>query len=360
MRSITVPSSTGGRAVKGGLLVAVIALAIAFPLVLTNPAVTDYGVFAMIFVTAASAWNIFSGNSGYISLGNAVFYGSGAYALGLMAKGWNVPSTQVFDLLPLVGVIGAGIALVFGLIALHVRRHTFIVITIAVFFIFQLMAFNFSFTGGSSGLNSPFLTWQPVSYNQNFYYIALGFAVATIAIAALVRRSRFGLQLRAIRDDEDRARGLGVKTMRVKLAALVITGAITAMIGAVWFYFVNQVQPQSGFDPLWDLQIVLMAFLGGYGTIAGPVLGALIVEPGTLWLNSQPQFSGGYLSQILLGVVFLFVILVLPRGIVPTGGEWIRKLRTRGRPAVVTTVDMPSRGDVPPEPPVSDKVGAAQ
>ncbi|HTU73703.1 MAG TPA: branched-chain amino acid ABC transporter permease [Trebonia sp.] len=327
-----------GAAIRGGLLVVALALAIAFPLVFTNPAVTQYGVFAMIFVTAASAWNIFSGNSGYVSLGNAVFYGSGAYALGLMAKGWNVQGTQVFDLLPLVGLIGAGIALVFGLIALHVRRHTFIVITIAVFFIFQLMAFNFSFTGGSSGLNSPFLTWQPVPYNQNFYFIALGFAVATVIVATLVRRSRFGLQLRAIRDDEDRARGLGVKTMRVKMTALVITGSITAMIGGVWFYYINQVQPQTGFDPLWDLQIVLMAFLGGYGSISGPVIGALIIEPGTLWLNTQPQFSGGYLSEILLGVIFLFVVLVMPRGIVSTGAEWIKRLRSRGRPAVVPAV----------------------
>jgi branched-chain amino acid transport system permease protein len=327
-----------GAVIRAGLIVVLLALALAFPLVYTNPAVTNYGVFAMIFVTAASAWNIFSGNSGYISLGNAVFYGSGAYALGLMAKGWNVQGTQVFDLLPLVGLVGAGVALVFGLIALHVRRHTFIVITIAVFFIFQLMAFNFSFTGGSSGLNSPFLTWQPVPYNQNFYYIALGFAVATIVVAGLVRRSRFGLQLRAIRDDEDRARGLGVKTMRVKLTALVITGALTAMIGGVWFYYINQVQPQTGFDPLWDLQIVLMSFLGGYGSISGPVLGALIIEPGTLWLNTQPQFSGGYLSEILLGVIFLFVVLVMPRGIIPTGAEWIKRLRTRGRPAVVPAV----------------------
>jgi branched-chain amino acid transport system permease protein len=341
-----VRSLSRDNAIGYGLLLIAAAVAIAFPQVFPNQAVTNYGVFAMIFVTAASAWNLFSGNSGYISLGNAVFYGSGAYALGLMAKGWNVQGTQVFDLLPLVGVIGAGIALAFGLIALHVRRHTFIVITIAVFFIFQLMAFNFSFTGGSSGLNSPFLNWQGASYNTTFYYIALGFAIMSIVAAWLVRRSRFGLQLRAIRDDEDRARGLGVKTLRVKLTALMITGAITAMIGGVWFYYINQVQPQTGFDPLWDLQIVLMAFFGGYGSISGPVLGALIIEPGTLWLNTQPQFAGGYLSEILLGVIFLFVVLVMPRGIIPTSGEWVRRLRTRGRPAVVATV--------------TEKVGAAQ
>ena len=307
--------------------------AVAFPQVFTNPSVTNYGVFAMIYVTAAIAWNIFSGNTGYISLGQAVFFGSGAYAMGIAAQDWHINGTEVFALLPLSGAVGALIAVPFGLIALRVRRHTFIVITIAVFFIFQLMAFNFWFTGGTSGLNSPFLSWPAASYNTPFYYIALAFAVGSIAIAWLVRRSRFGLQLRAIRDDEDRARGLGVKAMRVKLTAFVISGAITAMIGAVWFYYSNDVHPQTGFNPLFDLTLVLMAFLGGYGSISGPVLGALIIETLTLWLNTQPAFTGS-LSNIMLGAVFLLVVLFLPRGIIPTGGELITKIRTRGRPAV--------------------------
>jgi branched-chain amino acid transport system permease protein len=323
----------------GGLLV-LIAIVIAFPQVYTNPAVTNYGVLALIYVTAASAWNIFSGNTGYISLGQAVFFGSGAYTMGIAARDWNLSGDTVFALLPLCAAVGAAIAVPFGLIALRVKRHTFIVITIAVFFIFQLMAFNFSFTGGSSGLSSPFLTWPAATYNTPFYYIALGCAAGTIAIAWLVRRSRFGLQLRAIRDDEDRARGLGVKAMRVKLASFVISGAITATIGAVWFFYLNQVQPQTAFDPLFDLTLVLMAFLGGYGSISGPVLGALIIEPLTLWLHSQPQFSGGSLSQVLLGGIFLLVVLFMPRGIVPTGGELITKIRTRGRPAVIPATTM--------------------
>lgn len=329
---------------KAAGLVLLIAAAVAFPKVFTNPAVTNYGVFTMIFITVASAWNIFSGYSGYISLGHAVFFGSGAYAMGIAARDWHVLGTTVFDLLPLCGAVGAALAVPFGLIALRVRRHTFIVITIAVFFIFQLMAFNLSFTAGSKGLPSPFLAWPVSGYNTPFYYIALAYAAGTIVIAWLVRRSTFGLRLRAIRDDEDRARGLGVKTMRVKLGAFVLSGAITAMIGAVWFYYINQVEPQTGYDPLFDLTIVLMAFLGGYGTVAGPVLGALIIEPGSLWLNTQPQFSGGSLSEILLGAVFLVVVLFVPRGIIPTGGEWVTRLRTRGRPAVVpaTVVDAPA------------------
>jgi len=329
-----------GPVLKGGGLLALIVIAIAFPQVYSNPAVTNYGVLALIFVTAASAWNIFSGNTGYISLGQAVFYGSGAYTMGIAARDWNISGTTVFALLPLCGAVGAVIAVPFGLIALRVKRHTFIVITIAVFFIFQLMAFNFTFTGGSSGLGSPFLSWPAASYNTPFYYIALAYAAGTIAIAWLVRRSRFGLQLRAIRDDEDRARGLGVRAMRVKLSAFVISGSITAMIGAVWFFYINQVEPQTGFDPLFDLTLVLMAFLGGYGSISGPVLGALIIEPLTLWLNTQPQFSGGSLSEILLGGIFLIVVLFMPRGIIPTGGELTTRLRTRGRPAVTPATTM--------------------
>jgi branched-chain amino acid transport system permease protein len=347
-----VTNSRLGTGAKGGGLVLLAVVAVLFPQVFTNPSVTNYGVLAMIYVTSATAWNIFSGNTGYISLGQAVFYGSGAYAMGIAARDWHIEGTMVFALLPLSAAVGALIAVPFGLIALRVRRHTFIVITIAVFFIFQLMAFNFWFTGGSSGLDSPFLSWPAASYNTPFYYIALAAAAGSVAIAWLVRRSRFGLQLRAIRDDEDRARGLGVKAMPVKLSAFALSGALTGLIGAVWFYYLNQVAPQTGFNPLFDLTLVLMAFLGGYGSISGPVLGALIIEPLTLWLNTQPAFSGS-VSEILLGAVFLLVVLFMPRGIIPTGGELITKVRMRGRPAVIPVTATGPAASAPPVPPVS-------
>jgi branched-chain amino acid transport system permease protein len=334
---------------RGGGLVLLLVLAVLYPQVWSNPAVVNYGVLALIFVTAAVAWHIFSGNTGYISLGQAVFYGSGAYAMGIAARDWHIAGARVFELIPLSGAVGAAIAIPFGLIALRVRRHTFIVITIAIFFVFQLMAFNLWFTGGSSGLGSPFLSWAPVPYNQNFYYIALACTVGAIIVAWLIGRSRFGLQLRAIRDDEDRARGLGVKAMRVKLGAFAISGAITAMIGAVWFYYINQVEPQTGFNPLFDLTLVLMVFLGGFGTIAGAVLGALIIEPLTLWMNTQPAFSGS-ISEVIIGAIFLLVVLFMPRGVIPTGSEFFTKLRTRGRPAVIpaTTVRPASLRSEPP------------
>ena len=336
---------------KSGGLVVLLVLAVLFPQVFTNPSITNYGVLALVFATAAVGWHVFSGNTGYIALGQAVFFGSGAYAMGIAARDWHMQATAVFELLPLCAAVGALIAIPFGLIALRVRRHTFIVVTIAVFFIFQLMAFNFAFTGGSSGLSSPFLSWAPVPYNQNFYYIALACAVAAIVVAWLVGRSRFGLQLRAIRDDEDRARGLGVKAMRVKLAAYMISGAITALIGGVWFYYLNQVQPQTGFNPLFDLTLVLMIFFGGYGSIAGSVLGALIIEPLSLWLNTIPALNG--LNEIVLGAILLVVLLFMPRGILPTAAEFMTKVRTRGRPAVVPATTIGAASTTPSAPPVS-------
>ncbi len=238
------------RAGAGLALIVLAVAAIAFPLVFSSPVVTNYAIYALIFVAAVSAWNVFSGFSGYISLGHAVFFGSGAYAVGIAARDWHVNGVAVFGLLPLAAAVGAVIAVPFGLVALRVRRHTFIVITIAVFFIFQLMAFNFeSFTGGTSGTSAPFLPWSPTSFNDHFYYITLGCAVAMIVIAVLIRRSRFGLQLRAIRDDEDRARGLGVHAMRVKLTAFVLSGAVTAAVGGVWFLYLTQVAAAIGIRP---------------------------------------------------------------------------------------------------------------
>jgi len=320
------------RATAGLGLIVLAAVAVAFPLVFSSPVTTNYAIYALIFVAVVSAWNVFSGFSGYISLGHAVFFGSGAYTVGIVARDWHVNGVSVFALLPLAAAVGAVIAVPFGLVALRVRRHTFIVITIAVFFIFQLMAANFSFTGGSVGVAAPFLPWNPVSFNDHFYYITLGCAVVAIVIAVLVRRSRFGLQLRAIRDDEDRARGLGVRTMKVKLTAFVLSATVAGLVGGVWFLYLTQVQPPSGYDPLFDLSLVLMAFLGGLGTISGPVLGALVIEPGQLYLTIR--YTSGYLSEILLGALFLLIALFVPRGIVPTAGEWVRRLRTRGRPAV--------------------------
>jgi branched-chain amino acid transport system permease protein len=321
-----------------GIAALLAALAV-FPLVFSNPLYTQFGVDTMLFVGAASAWNIFSGYSGYVSLGHAVFFGIGAYTLGLLAEHWHTTGYPVFALLPLCGLLAGVIAVPFGLIALRVRRHTFVVITIAMFFIFQLMAFNFGFTGGSSGILAPQITLPAATFNDPFYYIAFTIAVLVVLMSWLVRRSRFGLRLLAIRDDEDRARGLGVPVTRIKLTAFVLSAIPVGMIGGLWMFFIGQVLPQYGFDPTFDLGVALMSFLGGFGTVAGPVLGALMVEPVQQWLTVYVTNSN--LSLIAEGVVFLLVILLLPRGIIPTARERIMKLQAARKARVAEAPAQP-------------------
>ncbi|MGH2873617.1 MAG: branched-chain amino acid ABC transporter permease [Solirubrobacteraceae bacterium] len=315
---------------RRGLNAAGIAIAIAvlilFPIVITDPATTSIAVFTVIFMVAATSWNIFSGYSGYLALGHAVFFGCGAYAVGLIAQDNHVAGGwPVFALLPLGGLVASGVAIPFGLVALRTRRHTFVVVTIAIFFIFQLAAINLSFTGGTSGLLFPIAPFSAANFNQPFYYVGAGILLFAVLVSWAVRRSRFGLQLLAIRDDEDRARGLGVKTRRVKLIAFMISAFPIGMVGGLYFDFVGQVFPQYGFDPLFDLSVALMAFFGGLGTIAGPLFGALVLE--SLQQYLEQTFPSNAIYLIAYGAIFLVVILLLPRGVQPGIGELIARRR---------------------------------
>lgn len=301
-----------------GLLV-LLAFAIVFPLLFSNPAVTTIAIFTLIFIAAATGWNIFSGYSGYIALGHAAYFGVGAYALAIMCQDWNVPGGYMpFFLVPVAGLIAALFAFPLGWVALRVRRHTFVVITIAIFFILQLLAFNLhDLTNGSTGLGLPIPTdWSGDFFNTPFYYVSLAVVLFAIAVSWWVRNSKYGLGLLAIRDDEDRALGLGVKTGPSKLAAFVISALIVGMTGAIWAYFVESIYPPVAFDPLFDVAVALMTFLGGLGTIAGPILGALLLEPTQQYFTLQFGQGGYYL--VIYGALFLVVILLLPQGVIPT------------------------------------------
>ena len=321
-------------AVRAPRLVRVLGVAVAlailglFPLVFSNPTTTSIAVFTLIFMVSASAWNLFSGSSGYIALGHAVYFGCGAYTLSLLANhlgfaaGWGV-----FALVPVAGIVAGLIAIPTGLIALRARRHTFVVITIAFMFIFQLAAANLAFTGSTSGLQPPTPLWGVDTYNRNFYYVTAVILVLTVTLTWLVRRSRFGLQLLTIRDDEERARGLGVRVGRIKLTAFVLSAIPVGMVGGIYAYFLGQIFPQFAFDPLFDLSIALMAFIGGLGTLAGPLLGALVLESLQQYFTVQYGASQAYL--IIYGVLFLVVVLVLPRGVIPSVEELIGRWRAR-------------------------------
>lgn len=326
----TAPGRGAGRVWKPALWVLALVVAALAPLVLSNPAYIEMGVFTLIYVTNASAWNLFAGYSGYISLGNGAFYGTGAYTFGILATHLAPkPGAGTFVLLLVAGLAAAVVAVPFGLVSLRTRRHTFVVISLAIFFLFQLLAYNVSFTGGSGGMQIPSPNWTGQAYYTPFFYVALILAVVTVLLSWKIRRSRLGLHLLAIRDDEGRARGLGVRTLRVKMVTLLISAALTGMAGGLYAYLLGQIFPQFAFYAAWGITVVLMCLVGGTGTVTGPILGALLLEPLGQW--STLEFSGGSQYLIVLGIVFLAVMYFLPRGLIPTIGGKVRRFRVRRR-----------------------------
>ncbi len=307
----------------------------AFPLVVTNPEWTTIGVFTLIFMACTTSWNMFSGYSGYIALGSGVWYGIGAYTMTLCAIHWHLaPGAGMFWLVPLGGLFAMIAAVPIGWVVLRVRRHTFVVITIAVFFIAQLSAINAGFTGGTAGLFMPYIPWGASYYNVPFYYVALAIVIFITVLSAAVRRSRFGLQLLAIRDDEDRALGLGVRVWAVKLTGFSMSAFTIGMCGALYAMFQGQIYPQFVFDPLFDISIALMAFFGGLGTLVGPLLGALVLESLQQYLTVS--YSNGSLYLILFGSLFLIVILFMPQGVVVAIRDRLSKRAERERDAVAS------------------------
>ena len=267
-----------------------LAVAIAFPFVENgNQGNMSIAVFALIFMAAVSGWNIFSGYSGYLALGHAVFFGVGAYTIALIGTDWHVAAGWTVMALAArlrrrrrarrdPGRDGR---------AAHApphlrRRHDRLSSSSS-----RRWRPTSVFTGGTGGVQVPFVSWSFSVFNERFYYVALVIVVATVALSWAVRRSRFGLQLMAIRDDEERARGMGVRTARVKLAAFVLSAIPVGMVGGLWAYFLGSVYPQSAFDPLFDIALALMGFFGGIGTIAGPLLGALRARVAAAVLDAE-------------------------------------------------------------------------
>lgn len=290
-----------------------------FPILLSpNTAVTDIAVYTLIFMMGAVGWNIFSGYTGYISVGHTVYFGVGAYTLGLICNQWQVPGGYLpFVLLPIVGLVAGLFALPMGALILRTRKFAFTTTTIAFLFIFQLLAFNLTgITNGSRGIYLPVPPWDPNLSDLPFYYVAFILLVIAAFVSWRIRNSKYGLGLLAIRDDEDRASSLGISSGPYKLVAYVISAIFVGMAGGMFVYFVGTILPQFVFDPIVDVNLTTIMFLGGLGTLSGSFIGAILVVPLQQWLTQQ--FGVSSLNLVIFGTLLLVVLLVLPQGIVPS------------------------------------------
>ena len=213
---------------------------------------------------------------------------------------------------------------------MRTRADVFAIVTITLLFIAQTLAFNLrSITDGAQGKAVAMPPFPVETYDWPFYYAMLALLAFAMGVSFYFRRSKIGLSLLAVRADEDKAHGVGVRVTGVKLIAFGVSVGITAMIGGVWAYYVGFVYPQFAVDPLVTIGMVLMTFLGGRATLWGPVIGAFILVPAQQ--TFAYQFGASQVYLLAYAAIFLIIMLLLPRGILPTITDRLRSRRKRGQ-----------------------------
>ena len=264
----------------------------------------------LYFIIVAQGWNFIGGFTGYAAFGNVVFFGIGAYSVGVFLE-----NDKPFWMGLAAGVIGAGVfAFLVGLPVLRLRGHYFAIATLGIAEAMGefVAAKNIGGPGGEVSLTPP---PGGLGTFTVFYYAFLAVAVVTLLATAWVTRTRFGYALVAIRENEAAAESLGIATFWYKVAAFVASALPTALAGGLWAYWLTSFEPTgegNAFDVGLSVAMVLMTFLGGAGTIVGPIIGAIIIE----WLDTQSTVLFTDIHGILLGALIVLVTIFLPQGLI--------------------------------------------
>jgi branched-chain amino acid transport system permease protein len=321
-----------------GLAVAVLAYALLAPLTsleaaqaLNVPLLTDRLWFRIATITAmfavmATAWNIIGGLTGYAAFGNVAFFGIGAYTTGMLIAKAKWPFLLALPMAPLAA---ATFAVLIGMPLLRLRGHYFAVASLGVGVAVGELVQNLDYRGapifgGASGLFMPILAVP--DRDLYFFYLMLAAAAISIAVTWAVLHSRFGYGLIAIRENEEAAAVIGVNTTVHKVAAFALAAALTGLAGGIfaqWNVFIDQ---ENSFPIGYNVEMILMALLGGTGTVFGPAAGAVVLQlliqflsgslPVTLDLPFVPEDAMPVLAQVVLGVLLTIVVIFAPRGVI--------------------------------------------
>src|SRR5437763_2047571 len=298
---------------------AAIALAIvfvAYPFVFSNAFYLDIGVALLLAAISASAWNIVGGYAGQVSVGHSMFFGVGAYTPLLFYHLWGLP--------PVAGVpagmlVSLALAVAIGMPTFRLQGHYFSMATIAVAELIRIFVGTWEFVGAAIGLQGPAVgrAWWDLTFASEvpYYYIFLAVLAVVLLVTWYVQRRRFGYYLRAVKAGERAARSLGVSVRRTKLYALMLSAAFTSVAGSLYSIKTGFIDPESGFGILVSVQMVIIAALGGAGTLYGPLVGALILIP--LQTATNTWFGGGGtgLTYILYGGIIVIIARFEPGGL---------------------------------------------
>jgi branched-chain amino acid transport system permease protein len=317
-----------GRAIA---LAAAIALVV-YPLVTDDFYYQNMIILSLVFAVGASGLNIISGFAGYISLGQGAFLGLGGYTIGVLAA--RNPDVPIWWWVPVAGIVAALIALVLGLVSLRSSGPAFVIITVAFLFLVQVFAVNWvSVTNGTAGLTMPLPDWDRDIINLPFYYALVLVLALQLLMTWWIRRTKLGMGLIAIREDETKAATIGINLPVEKIIAFMASAVFVGMAGAVYGYYLTFIDPRGMFGILISVQLVLSMLIGGKATLWGPVLGAFLIEPLNEITNNS--FGGGNARLFLFGGLLVLVVIFLPRGILPAIESALSWRRTRGKAGLV-------------------------
>jgi branched-chain amino acid transport system permease protein len=325
--------STGGASVirSASLWLGVgLAALIALPYAIANPAHINLVILVLMAAQIGVAWNIIGGYAGQISLGHVAFYGIGAYGSVLLFTRFGV---NPWIAIPLSAAIAAVLSLPVGWSCFRLKGHYFAMATIAVAEIVQIAFSNWEFAGASVGLNLPMTEqgWHTLIFPGKlpYYYLALGLLLLTLLANWLIVRSHVGFYLRAIKDEPDAARSLGVNISTYKQFALVVSSFFAAMGGGLYAFKELYIDPTSVLATSVSIKMALVSILGGVGTLIGPIVGAALL---TLIEESSRVLLGGSgrgIDLIVYSVLIIAIAVYYPRGVVGWVSELIARRRAR-------------------------------
>jgi branched-chain amino acid transport system permease protein len=300
--------------VRWGIL-ALAVLLLLYPFILSGPFYWDIGVAFLLAAISASAWNIVGGYAGQVSVGHSMFFGVGAYVPLLVYQVWGLPPVAG---VPLGVVVSLLLAVAIGTPTFRLQGHYFSMATIAVAELVRIFVGTWDFVGAAIGLQGPAVGrgWWDLTFRSElpYYYIFLGVLAVVLLVTFAVVRSRFGYYLRAIKAGERAARSLGVPVRATKLKALMLSAAFTSVAGSLYAIKTGFIDPDSGFGILVSVQMVIIAALGGAGTLFGPLIGALILVPLQTATNTWFGGGGSGLTYILYGGIIVLLARFEPGG----------------------------------------------
>jgi branched-chain amino acid transport system permease protein len=317
----------------GRILLAVAGvLLLAFPALVADTYYQNMVILSLVFAVGASGLNIITGFAGYVSLGQGAFVGLGGYTIGILATRFDSVSPWIW--VPLAGVVTALVAVILGLVSLRSRGPAFVIITVAFLFLIQVITINWrSLTNGTEGLSLPLPTWSADFLNWPFHYALVVILAVQIWMSWWIRRTKLGLGLIAIREDETKAATIGINLPVEKMIAFVASTVLVGMAGAVYGYYLTFIDPRGMFGILISVQLVLSLLIGGKGTLWGPVLGAFLIEPLNEIANNS--LGGGNSRLFLFGGLLVLVVIFLPNGILPAVESLLYRRRTAGKAGLV-------------------------